>query len=253
MSQIVQSFNEEPDKFKEWVKFIEKYATLTRLGNVDIPRIVYQACTGPVGDFIRRYLNVKEEAGEDPSWFVLKENLTTRFAEINYQHQAFAVLRKTKQKPNESVQLFAERLLNNAEDAYPQAGDRPVVEQQMINVLLDGLYHDYLKMKVLREDPRTFNEALQIAMREQNIRKHFALGQDNEPRQNRYKPKENNKSHSQDETPMEVDHFRPKRCYKCKRQGHLARDCRVRTANEIQNLSRQGFGSPRQVSNSNKF
>jgi hypothetical protein len=82
-------------------------------------------------------------------------------------------------------------------------------------------------MKVLREDPRTFNEALQIAMREQNIRKHFALGQDNEPRQNRYKPKENNKSHSQDETPMKVDHFRPKRCYKCKRQGHLARDCRV--------------------------
>jgi hypothetical protein len=72
------------------------------------------------------------------------------------------------------------------------------------------------------------------------------LGQDNEPRQNRYKPKENNKSHSQDETPMEVDHFRQKR----KRQGNLARDCRVRTANEIHNLSRQGFGGPRQVSNS---
>jgi hypothetical protein len=43
---------------------------------------------------------------------------------------------KIKQKPNESVQLFAERLLNIAEDAYPQAGDRPVVEQQIINVLL---------------------------------------------------------------------------------------------------------------------
>lgn len=83
-------------------------------------------------------------------------------------------------------------------------------------------------------------------MREQNIRKHFALGQDNEP-------KENNKSHLQDETPMEVDHFRPKRCYKCKRQSHLARYCRVRTANEIQNLSRQGFGSPRQVSNRKKI
>jgi hypothetical protein len=32
VSQIVQSFNGEPDKFKEWVKSIEKYATLTRLG-----------------------------------------------------------------------------------------------------------------------------------------------------------------------------------------------------------------------------
>jgi hypothetical protein len=105
-------------------------------------------------------------------------------------------------------------------------------------------------MKVLREDPRTFNEALQIAMREQNIRKRFALRQDNEPRQNRYKSKQNNKFHSQDETPMEVDHFRQKRCNKCKRQGNLARDCRVRTANEIHNLSRQGFGGPRQVSNS---
>lgn len=30
----------------------------------------------------------------------------------------------------------------------------------------------------------------------------------------------------------------------------MAKYCRVRTANEIQNLSRQGFGSPRQVSNS---
>jgi hypothetical protein len=48
-----------------------------------------------VGDFIRRYLNEKEEAGEDPSWVVLKEILTTRFAEINDQHQTFAVLRKT--------------------------------------------------------------------------------------------------------------------------------------------------------------
>ena len=54
VSQIVQSFNGEHDKFKEWVKSIKKYATLTRLGNVDIPRIAYQACTCPVGDFIRR-------------------------------------------------------------------------------------------------------------------------------------------------------------------------------------------------------
>lgn len=60
----------------------------------------------------------------------------------------------------------------------------------MLNVLLDGFYHDYFKMKVLREDPRTFNEAVQVAMREQNIRKRFALRQDNEPRLNRYKPKE---------------------------------------------------------------
>ncbi|VDI37075.1 Hypothetical predicted protein [Mytilus galloprovincialis] len=138
VAQIVKNFDGEPKQYKDWIKAIEKYRTLTRLGDGDIPRVAYQSCTGPVGDFIRRYLAEKEEAREDPSLVELKPSLTRRFAEINDQHQAFAILRKTKQKHNESVQLYSERLLNLAEDAYPQAGARPVVEQQMMNVFLTG-------------------------------------------------------------------------------------------------------------------
>jgi len=109
VSQIIPAFEGDPSKFKDWIKNIEKYSTLTRLVDRDIPRIVYQASKGPTGDFIRRYLSDKEIAGENPSWGDLKPELVSRFAEITDQHQAFAVLRKIRQKYNESVQLYAER------------------------------------------------------------------------------------------------------------------------------------------------
>lgn len=199
-----------------------------------------KSCSGPVADFVRRYLTEQENKREHPSWDILKRNLTTRFADITDPYQAFAVLRKTKQGPNESVQLYAERLLNVAEDAYPQPGDRPVVEQQMINIFLDGLFHDYLKMKILREDPQTFDEAVQIAAHEQNIRTRFSLRQENEPK--KYNKNHNLKTPPSDESPMECDHFRRKRCYKCKRIGHWGKDCKVKPIHKIEVLQQPRFG-----------
>ena len=59
-----------------------------------------------------------------------------------------------------------------------------VVENRLINIFIDSLYFDYLKMKDLRDDPSTFQVAIQSAMREQNICKRFTLRQDDEPRDN---------------------------------------------------------------------
>lgn len=243
VTQIVPMFEGDPKKYKEWLKAVEKYAKLTNISNNDVPKIAYQTCSGPVGDFIRRYLQEKEEQGRNADWDNLKKHLSSRFADITDAHQAFAVLRKTKQKPNESVQLYAERLLNIAEDAYPVAGDRPVVEQQLINIFLDGLYFDYLKMKILREDPKTFDEAIQVALREQNIRKRFSLRNEDNPKTTQ---KQSHSTQDYGLEPMEVDHFRPRRCFKCKRVGHWAKDCKVKTINEVQNPVRSGgFGRPR--------
>ena len=54
VNQIIQPFEGEPKKFKEWVKSIEKYAVLTNLGQDRIKRVAYQASRGPVSDFICR-------------------------------------------------------------------------------------------------------------------------------------------------------------------------------------------------------
>lgn len=226
VSQVVTPFDGDPSKFKNYVKAVEKYATLTRLVDRDIPMIAYQTSLGPAGDYIKRYLDEKDENNQHASWDELLPRLTARFAEISDKHVAFAALRQIKQKPTETVQIFSERLLSLAEDAYPQPQDRAVVEHQLINIFIDGISQPYVKMRILRDDPRTFEQAVESAIREVNIRKRFSFREESNTRPQR--EVQNFQNRNGQVTPMEVDHSRPKRCYKCKRTGHFSKDCRSR-------------------------
>ena len=69
---------------------------------------------GPTSDFIDRFLRERPQA----TWGEMKQELTVRFAEIVDPQHALTLLRKIKQRPKESVQLFAERLLTLSEDAF---------------------------------------------------------------------------------------------------------------------------------------
>jgi len=72
--------------------------------------------------------------------------------------------------------MFAERMLTLAADAYDgQPGGVAGADMQLIGFFVDGLAFDYLKMKVMRENPTTFQGAVTAAMREQNLRKRFNL------------------------------------------------------------------------------
>ena len=80
-----------------------------------------------------------------------------------------------------------------------------MVENQLIHIFIDGLYFDYLKKKVLRDDPGTYQAAIQSVMREKNIRKRFTLRKDDEPRDNQ-RPRANFNIGARREAPMEVYH-----------------------------------------------
>lgn len=108
----------------------------------------------------------------------------------------------------------------------------------LIGFFADGLHHDYLRIKVMRDNPTTFQQAVRSALNEQNLRKRFQL------RSGREFGRDRQSSGRQDE-PMEVDHYRPpRRCFKCHRQGHTATNCRQRTVerksvNTVNNESEQ--------------
>ena len=88
--------------------------------------------------------------------------------------QAFSLLKKIKQGPSENVQLFAERLVALARDAFQgQEGNNMAVEQQLICFFVDSLHHDYLRMKVMHDNPDNFQHAVHAAINEQNLRKRF--------------------------------------------------------------------------------
>ena len=135
----IKPFEGNPKEFKDWIKGIEKYAILTRITPENIRMIAYQASKGPVSDFLKRHL----AAHPDHDWNTIKTELTSRFAEVTDHQYALSLLRKVKQRQGESIQVYAERLLALAEDAF---NDVAAADEQLVGFFVDGLSQDYMKM-----------------------------------------------------------------------------------------------------------
>ena len=217
VAKIITPFDGDGKNFKEWIKNIEKYSLLTRVPNDQVKMVAYQSSKGPVSDFLKRYL----EANPQHTWLQVKTELTARFSEVTDPQHALMLLRKVKQRQGENVQVYAERLLNLAEDAFVgQAG--AAIDQQLVGFFIDGLTYDYMKMKVMRDNPATLQDAITVATNEQNLRKRFDLRSGNRSSMDKGSAIDNFGPES-----MEVDHFRRQtRCYICNRKGHKAKDCR---------------------------
>lgn len=220
VAKIIRPFEGDGKQFKDWIKSIEKYALLTRVPNDQVKMVAYQSSKGPVSDFLKRHL----EANPNHTWIQVKAELTSRFAEVTDSQHALMLLRKVKQKPGENVQVYAERLLALAEDAFVGLAG-PAADRQMIGFFIDGLTFDYMKMKVMRENPATLQAAITAATNEQNLRKRFDLRSGN----NSFHNNSYGGSTQHGDKPMEVDHLRPQiRCYHCHRTGHRAKNCRLK-------------------------
>ena len=215
---IPNRYDGDPKKFREWIKQIEKYCFMTDTHRDKVKLIAYKTSTGPVSDFIERYITINA----NNTWEQLKAELTLRFAEISDPQQALKMLREIKQKREENVQCFAERLLSLATEAFAdQPGGMQAAERQLIGHFNDGLYYDFLQYKLLRSRPQTLQEAVRICIDEQNIIKLFKhkTGRD-------YGRQTND---TNDPEYMEVDQFRPtRRCQICYKNGHTAQYCRKR-------------------------
>lgn len=216
--------------FKNWIVAIEKYAFIHSLNDDKKKLITYQSSSGAVSDYIKRFLDTRQ----GDNFETLKSELSHRFSDITDRAHAFSLLGKTKQKFGEGVQIYAERLLILAREAYDnvQDGAAALVDQQLIEFFIDGLREDAIKLKILRDKPTTYERAVKLAMDEQNLRTRFTM-RSNKDRSDRSFGNEN-----RDHVPMEVGHIRPKRrCFRCGGK-HLARDCKAGQVNMVRQSSR---------------
>ena len=161
----------------------------------------------------------------------MKQDLSSKFAEITDPQHALLLLRKVKQLPKENVHIYAERLLNLAEDAYRNTppGGEGTVNLQLVGFFIDGLHSDLVRMKVMRENPATLQAAVAVATREEDLRVRYDLRLSNQNQTievPKIKPRQ--RAPIDPEEPMEIGHARSRRCFKCNRFGHFAAQCRAR-------------------------
>ena len=113
ISSTVQKFYRNPKNFREWVKLIEKYATLVNMPDHRKKYIAYQTSGGVVSGFIQRYIH----ANPDNTWQQLKDQLSVRFSDVIDRQMALSLLRSVKQKACKTIQVFAKRILSLAKMA----------------------------------------------------------------------------------------------------------------------------------------
>ena len=95
---------------------------------------------------------------------------------------ALCQLRKTRQRPDENVQNYAERLIVLCDDAYP--GDNLTVDhiqKQLVETFTDGVKDNAIARKLIREKPITLEKALEIATQEQQTARAFELRREESP------------------------------------------------------------------------
>lgn len=114
ITQMVTPFEGDSTKFHDWIKQVEKFCVLTRTPAHEAKLVAYNSSRGPVSDFIARYINLFPNHG----WDRLKTDLQSRFAQVTDASHALVLLRRERQKPDENIQIYAERLISLAEQAY---------------------------------------------------------------------------------------------------------------------------------------
>ena len=231
-------YSGDPKKFQDWIRSLEKYQLLVgRSQDHDKKAFALHSAEGPVSDFLVRYFKTNPLS----TWTDVLNELKARFDDIVDRQHGLQVLRTTKQKKDETIQVFAERLLYVAEQAWPGEDlNQVLIQRQILDIFVDGIMENQIARKVLRENPNTLSAAVKIAVDEQNLTRKFQLRNRvvTQPKTvSRLKTDKFDRTTDRVEVPMEVDTFQG-RCFKCHKQGHRAVNCRQKKVHEVKTGSR---------------
>ena len=166
------TFTGKPSHFKQWTKEIEKHALMFNSTPDEKRYLAFLSSEGAVSDCIMRFLQDETP----PTWEVLIEQLRQRFGERLDRAQAASKLRKLEQKKGETAQVYAEKLLELARDAYPgQDLNNPIIQSHLVDIFTDGLVSEKVARQLIKTPPALLTDAAKSAAGEENTQRNLRL------------------------------------------------------------------------------
>ena len=181
MAEKITDFSGESGRrFADWLRDIERNIATTPGATDDVIRVmVCLTLKGAAAEFFARIVTENPDA----TWAQLRTLLRAQYCDEADRHIALQKLRLLRQKKDENVQAFCERIRKMAKEAYPDIDDlegNVVIQNALIDRLIEGTSNDGIARKLIRSRPETFNAAVERAVREQMSLKHFKLSRQEE-------------------------------------------------------------------------
>ena len=173
MGRSVRSFSGQGvQKLHDFLKDIERVTLAVTASDDQIRALTLQNVTGVASTFLLKFLTDNKDAG----WTSIKKAIKERFSDLADEQVAAQKLRMLRQHKEESVQTFAERIEDIANDAYPSATkDDRFYQQTLVQIFKDGLREDGIVRKLIKERPETLAKAVESASVAQQNTRAFAL------------------------------------------------------------------------------
>ena len=179
LAKQVQPFNGESSRsLRNWMRDMTKIGLTVGSDDEKMKILSLQTLKGGAAEYYSRLLRTNPQI----TWTEIVNALRARFSDQADQQLAAQKLKRVKQKSGESVQSFAERIIDLAEEAFATVIlTPPLIQQQLKDIFLEGVRNDAVARKIIRLRPVMLDAALQVAIEEELTAKTFQLRRNDEP------------------------------------------------------------------------
>ena len=165
-----------PDKFYgypnddclDWFASFERIARANEWDDAKCGRMISAYLRGPAGDHFEK-IDARDKANYD----VIKKSITDRFCPADMRRSAYGTLASRKQGKMESVTEFAAVIQRLVFRSFPSEVSNDIIEMTAREHFILGLKPNLMR-RVTMADPKTFSDAIRVALREESLEESLA-------------------------------------------------------------------------------
>lgn len=183
----IPQFDGNPTFCKEWIQSLDRLKAIVTQ-DVLVVRAALTRSTAYVADYIKSYVTTTPT--KDISWKTLSKNIQMKFGIPMDSRSCLLKLRQSRQLPGMSLNLFAQLILADAPNAFPEQEQltSTFIQRELVDIFLKGLIDNRIRFKLIKSDPSTLTEAVKLAETEQTMLDRLASYQTYAPSTNTQQP-----------------------------------------------------------------